>query len=98
MQRKCNKMDLRWICYFSASAIHAFHPDVLSQTSARNSDLCPVSRPEELSSVFPLLLPPPLTPADGQRLRVAALLDELIAALHHALQLSLVTGNTQEPG
>ena len=40
----------------------------------------------------------PLTPADGQSLRVAALLDQLVAALHHALQLSFVTGNTQEPG
>lgn len=34
-----------------------------------------------------------LTPADGQSLRVTALLYQLVTALHHGLQLSFITGD-----
>lgn len=54
--------------------------------------LCPL-----LNTAASPLVPLLLTPADRQSLWVGALLDQLVTALHQTLQLSLVTGNLQEP-
>lgn len=90
----CNNMTASHADWFTSSCST---PELFNKARDLHWAELSHSCPRHLTPYFSHILPP-LTPADRQRLWVGALLDELVAALHHALQLSLITGDTEEAG